>query len=214
MAKGSKIKTPVGEFNYVFIKGEGRNQAMAGEEAHFMYVASVVLEKDSKQHKAIKADIDAEWKQYAADNNVKGGPKTNGIKPVMVATDKLDEYGEPIKEEGNQVIVTFKTNITWPNGNAKEIKVFDHKGTDVTKAVTSAEWSIGSGSTGLIHGLAMGNSVGGSDKVSLYLNAVQIGKLVKYEGDSIDADEIDGEDLGEDLGDAVSAMTEDETPDL
>ena len=42
----TSIKTPVGQLKYVFIKGEGRNQAMPGEAERMQYVASIVFPKN------------------------------------------------------------------------------------------------------------------------------------------------------------------------
>lgn len=199
----TKIKTPLGELKYVFITGEGRNQAMPGEEARMQFVASLELTKDSKEHKALLAEIDREWQAYKEKNGLKPAqqPKTNGIKPVM---DK--ESGA----ETDKVLVTFKTDTKWKDGKPQVVKVFDHKGSDITAAVHGAQWSIGAGSTGVIHGSASGNNIGGAHKVTLYLTAVQIAKLVKYEGTAIELDELDGDDI--DLGEAVSAI--DEAPEL
>jgi hypothetical protein len=202
----TKLKTPVGELRYVFIKGEGRNQAMPGQPERMQFVASVVLKKDSAQHKQLLASINTEWDAYKSANGLKPAqqPKTNGIKPVM---DK--ETGA----ETDYVLATFKTNTKWADGKPQVVKVFDHKGNDITVAATNAPWSIGSGSTGVIHGSASGNDTGGAHKVTLYLTAVQIAKLVKYEGDAPDVDEMEGEDI--DLGDDVPAITEgDEAPAL
>ena len=201
----TKLKTPVGELRYVFIKGEGRNQAMPGQPERMQFVASVVLKKDSAQHKALLAEINKEWDTYKANNGLKPAqqPKTNGIKPVM---DK--ETGA----ETDYVLATFKTNTKWPDGKSQVVKVFDHKGNDITVAATNAAWSIGSGSTGVIHGSASGNDAGGAHKVTLYLTAVQIAKLVKYEGDAPDVDEMEGEDI--DLGEEAVAAISDEAPAL
>lgn len=199
----TKIKTPLGELKYVFITGEGRNQAMPGEDARMQFVASLELTKDSKEHKELLAEINREWVAYKDKNGLKPAqqPKTNGIKTVM---DK--ETGA----ETDKVLVTFKTDTKWKDGKPQVVKVFDHKGSDITTAVHSAQWSIGSGSTGVIHGSASGNNVGGAHKVTLYLTAVQIAKLVKYEGTAVELDELDGDDI--DLGDSVSAI--DEAPEL
>lgn len=199
----TKIKTPMGELKYVFITGEGRNQAMPGEPARMQFVVSLELTKNSAQHKALLAEIDREWVAYKEKNGLKPAqqPKTNGIKVVM---DK--ETGA----ETDKVLVTFKTDTKWKDGKAQLVKVFDHKGTDITIAVHSATWSIGTGSTGVIHGSAVGNNIGGAHKVTLYLTAVQIAKLTKYEGAALELDELEGEDI--DLEDSVSAI--DTTPDL
>jgi len=202
----TKIKTPKAELRYVFITGEGRNQAMPGQPERMQYVASVVMEKDGAAHKALEAEINKEWDAYKAANGLKPAqkPKTNGIKVIL---------DKDTGAETDKVLATFKTNTTWPNGNPQVVKVFDHKGNDITTAVHNVSWAIGSGSTGVIHGSAVGNDTGGAHKVTLYLSAVQLATLVKYEGDSIDVDEMDGEDI--DLGeDAVAAIASEEQPDL
>lgn len=214
--KGLKVKTQVGDLKYVFITGEGRNNAMKGQEPRMQFVASIVTKKDSPLHKNIKAQVDAEWKAYKEAFNVKGLPKSTGIKDLLMPDPKgtIDpETEEVAKVPSGDVIITFKTSTTWPDGNAKQVKVYDHKGSDISAAVLNAGWGIGEGSKGIIHGVAQGNNTGDKQKVTLYLNAVQLSKLVKYEGDSIDAEEIEGEDI--DLGeDAVAAISEEETPNL
>lgn len=200
----TKIKTPLGSLLYVFITGEGRDQAMPGEEPRMQYVCSLKLKKDSAQHKALLADIDKEWDAYKATAGLKPAqkPKTNGIKVIL---------DKDTGEETDEILVTFKTNTKWKDGKQQVVKVFDHKGADITQAVHAADWSIGNESTGVIHGTAVGNGIGGAHKVTLYLTAVQIAKLVKYEGTALEVEELEGEDL--DLGDAVSAL-EDEAPEL
>ena len=212
----TKVKTKVGELKYVFIDGEGKNNAMPGEEPRMQYTVSWVVPKDGQEHKALLELINAEWKEYKERFGVKGLPKTNGIKEELIKdpSGEIDPATEDIRKipSGN-VIATFKTNTTWPDGKPQIVKVFDHKGNDITTAVTNAEWSIGNGSTGIIHGSATANNIGGTHKVTLYLAAVQLAKLVKYEGNDVDADEIDGEDI--DLGEeAVAAISETEKPAL
>lgn len=200
---GTKIKTPLGELKYIFITGEGRNQAMPGNPERMQYVASLEMTKGSKEHLALLAEIDKEWQAYKEKAGLKPAvtPKSNGIKPVL---DK--ETGA----ETDKVLVTFKTDTKWKNGKQQVIKVFDSKGKDITQAVHAADWTIGNGSTGVIHGTAQGNDVGGAHKVTLYLTAVQLAKLVKYEGTSLELDELDGDEI--DLGDGVPAL--DEQPEL
>lgn len=200
------VKTKVGELRYVFIKGEGRNSAMPGNPEHYQYVASVATAKGSALHKDFEAHIDSVWEKYKKDNGLKPAskPKSTGIRPVL---DK--ETGE----ETGDVLITFKTEVTWPDGKPKEIRILDRKGSDITKAVHAAPWSIGNGSTGVLHGVAQGNDTGGSHKVSLYLNAIQLAKLVKYAGVAVDAEEIDGDDIDiEEYG--AAAISDDETPEL
>jgi len=217
MAKGTKVKTSVDALKYVFITGEGRNNAQKGQEPRMQFVASLLTKKDSPVHKQMKTQIDAEWKRYKEEFGCKGLPKSNGIKDEMMKDPdgKIDPNTEEIQKvpTGN-VLITFKTNTKWPDGNDQVVKVFDGKGKDITEAVRAADWSIGDGSTGIIHGSAMGNNVGGDHKVTLYLSAVQLAKLAKYEGSSVDAEDIGGEDI--DIGDSVAAVdTEDSaTPGL
>lgn len=216
-AKGTKIKTPIGELMYVSITGEGKNTAMPGEQARMCFVASLKLKKDSEEHKAIQGVINEEWKRYCAETGTKGRPKTTGIKPVMVpkmvdGKPELDEYGAAVKVESDEVLVNFSTGTKWASGEPQVVKVFDNKGNDVTVAVQKASWKIGNGSKGVVYGMAVGNSVGGTAKVSLYLSAIQLATLVKYEGNTIDADEIEGEDL--DLGDNGMAALSSEGPAL
>lgn len=187
------IKTPKGVLHYVTITGEGRNGAMKGQPENMQYMASIVLKKDSVEHKALKEQIDAVWIEYSKANGIKGAPKSNGIKPVMKETDELDEYGAKKKVETDEVIATFKTNTKWTDGNPKVVDVFQPSGKKCTEQIQAADWKIGNGTDGIIHGVASGNNVGGTHKVSLYLNAIQLaGKLVKYTGTSVQADTLDG----------------------
>lgn len=216
MAKGTKVKTQSASLKYIFITGEGRNQALQGEEARMQYVASIVAPKGGDVHTHFEKQVMAEWETYKSMYGVKGLPKTTGIKDEMQKDPEgtIDPSTEEIQRvpTGN-VIIGFKTNTKWPDGNPQVVKVFDRKGADITAAVHGADWSIGEGSQGVVHGTAMGNNVGGTHKVTLYLSAVQLSKLVKYEGNEVETEELEGEDL--DLGDAVEAIpTAGETPNL
>lgn len=210
----SKVKTKVCKLKYVFIKGEGRNQAMPGEPERMQFVATAVMKKDGEAHKFLLSQIEAEWKQYKEQYGVKGLPKTNGIKDEFMKdpSGKIDPATEEIaKVPTGNVLATFKTNTTWPDGNPQVVKVKDRKGKDITEAVAAADWAIGEGSEGIIHGTAMANNIGGTHKVTLYLAAVQLAKLVKYEGNEVECDEIEGEDI--DLGDDVSGIDASDTVD-
>lgn len=206
------IKTPKGTLQYVTITGEGRNGAMPGQPENMQYMASIVFKKDSPEHKALLEQIKAVWDEYSKANGVKGAPKSNGIKPVMKETDDLDEYGAKIKVETDEVIATFKTNVKWTDGNPKVVDVFQPSGKKCTEQIHAADWKIGNGTEGIIHGVASGNSVGGTHKVSLYLSAIQLaGNLVKYTGSSIQADTLEGVDdmdFDADLGNTTEAKPE------
>lgn len=215
MAKGTKVKTKVATLKYVNITGEGKNNAMKGEEPRMQYTASLVCPKDGEIHKHFQAQVDLEWDTYKKANNIKGLPKTNGIKDEMKddPSGEIDPATEAVKKipTGN-VLITFKTNTKWADGNAQVIKVYaGPKGDqDITAAVQRAPWTIGNDSTGILHGVAQGNNIGGTQKVTLYLSAIQLAKLVKYEGDTIETDEIDGaEDI--DLGDDIAGIANEAT---
>lgn len=209
MAKVKKnVKTKVGKLKYIFIEGEGRNQAMADKEPRMMYVASIVAHKDSDIVKDMEAKCMEVWDEYKTANGLKPASKPDTIGIKVVKDPDTDA-------ETDDRLITFKTDVAWPDGNKKEIKVLDPKGTDITKAVHSAPWSIGNDSEGIIHGVAEGNNTGSKHKVSLYLSAIQLAKLVKYEGTVIEADEIEGADdldLGEDLYAAIGDG--DQSPEL
>lgn len=224
MAKGTKVKTKVGSLKYVFITGEGRNNAMKGEEPRMQFVASLCVPEGSVIHKEFSNLVYEEWEAYKKANGVKGKPALNrngepmdGMKIERMKDPKgtIDPQTEEVKmvPTGN-VLITFKTNTTWPDGNPQVVKVFDGKGADITEAIHKVDWAIGEGSTGIIHGTAVANNVGGSHKVTLYLTAVQLATLVKYEGNSVDAEDIGGEEI--DLEDSVSAISEEDssTPEL
>lgn len=208
--KGSKVKTLVGPLKWVFIKGEGRNTAMQGQPENFQYLATLRVPENSKVHKHMQEQIDAEWANYKEKFGVKGLPATTGIRPYMIddPSGEIDPATEKVRKiPSGEVDITFKTNITWPDSKPKVIKVYDHKGQDITEWYQKLDGYIGDGSTGVLHGIAWGNDKGGKHKVSLFLNAVQLAKFVKGEGDAPDLDELDGEDI--DLGDAVSGIPED-----
>jgi len=80
-------------------------------------------------------------------------------------------------------------------GKPQVVRVFDHKGSNITGAYAQADWAIGNDSTGVIFGSAVGNNAGGSNKVTLYLTAVQIGKLKKYEGETVVPTSLEGDDI-------------------
>lgn len=210
------VKTAKGTLYYVTITGEGRNGAMPGQPENMQYMASIVFKKDSPEHKALKAQIDDVWLEYSKANGIKGAPKSNGIKPVMKETDELDEYGAKKKVETDEVIATFKTNTKWTDGNPKVVDVFQPSGKKCTEQILVADWKIGNGTEGIIHGVASGNSVGGTHKVSLYLSAVQLaGKLVKYTGTSIQADRVEGaEDMDFDADLSNEGTTTEEKPNI
>ena len=221
--KGLKVKTKVGDLKWVFIKGEGRNNAMSGEEPRMQYVASLECDTDGPVHKHFHDLVYKEWEAYKADFGLKGKPGKNkhgeymdGMHPVLVDDENGVEdpdTGKVKKVKNGKTLITFKTNTTWPDGNPQVVKVFDGKGAEITEFYKNADWYLGEGSTGIIHGSAVGNNAGDAHKVTLYLSAVQIAKLVKGEGDAPDTEEIEGaEDI--DMEDGCSAIDSDQEPEV
>jgi len=211
-----KLSTKVGELKYVFIKGEGRNQEIDPTATPNMcFTANVVFPKDSEQHKHILEGLNRAWEEYKKEEpKAKGTLKSSSLKDEYIKDPKgeIDPETDEVRRipTGN-VIVSAYTKTTWADGKSKIVKLFDGKGNDITVGYANVDWSIGEGSTGVLHTIAVGNTGGGNAKITLYLNAVQLGKLVKYEGDSIET----ATDLGEeiDMGDAVSALPTDDSSD-
>jgi len=202
------IKTPMGELMYVFIKGEGRNTAMAGQPERMQYVASIRFKEGSPEHKEFEAQLWDLWREYQEKTGFKGKPaKTDkgeymiGLKKEYISegSGEIDpETGQVRKIPSGYVLANFKTNTTWADGNPKVVKVFDFKGRDITEAYQNVDWAIGNGTIGKIYGVASANNAGGKHKISLYLSGVQIIKnLQKYSPDGIaDVDQYDdGEEI-------------------
>lgn len=202
-----KLKTPIGKLKYCFIKGEGRNQEIDPKlPANMCYTASVVVPKDSKEHKAFEAELTKVWNEYKkVQASAKGTLKTSCIKEETIKdpVGTIDPETDEVKRlpTGN-IIITAYTKTTWADGKPKLVKKLSGKGDDITKSFDAVDWNIGEGSTGVVHGVAVGNTGGGKAKITFYLSAVQIAKLVKYEGDAIDAEDIGGDDI--DLTDAIT----------
>lgn len=197
-----KIRTPKGIAEWVTITGEGKEN-LSGK---LQYVANLVGEQTDENIMALKAKIEEFWEA----NKPKGfrrKPKSLG----WYYHEKLkDEDGNPLEDdEGNPVFnkegkiyFAFKTGTTMPKGNKKVIKTYNAK----AKQVHLGDVTIGNGSVVQISG-AMGiyaNSGPGGKiidaGVTLYLDAIQIHKLVEY-----------SEDAGFDASDDEDAFTGDDT---
>lgn len=216
-----KVVTGVGELRYVSVTGDGVNTALPGAPEHYQYTASLVAKEGSKLHKDIEKQIMEEWKVYKEKYAVKGMPNTNGIKKLLINDPEgtIDPNTEEVaKVPSGDVIITFKTNVTYPDGKKRVVRIKDYKGRDVTDIIANADWAIGSGSTGRIFGTAVGNNIGGTHKVTLYLDGIQLGKLQKYTGDDFEVTPLDSGDEVADDGvnsvDSGEVTQEDQKPDL
>ena len=195
------INSPIGELEWVTIDGEGKEDL----QGKMKYTVTVVLEGDDA--KEFKAQADAFWDE----NKPKGAgkPKTTGYYDHKVKNvDKSKEAGEPVYDMTGRMALQFKTNTSFPNGNAKVVKVFNSKGAEVSLMGKK----IGNGSRGRVGG-AMGiyNVNKASQGVTLYLNSVQLTKFVEYTGNSFDDISEGEEDTFEGVEDGMGAVTETET---
>ena len=163
------ISTEIGELEYVRVTDEGFED-LSGK---FKFTANLVVPSNSP----IISEIDKFWKKFKPDN-YKRKPRSLGYYPHRVRTDERDEDGEFIWEETDKVFLRFKTNTTYPGGSPKRIKIYDAY---ANEAKIPDNVIIGNGSIGKISG-AMGIYINKPDAgVSLYLDAIQIIKLVKYQ---------------------------------
>lgn len=179
----ANVTTPVGDLEWVFITGEGKEDLQGSPT----YTCQVVLEGSNAA--ALQAEIDDFW----AANKPKGidTPKSTGYYDHTTK----DEEGN--KVETGKTAFVFKTATTFPNGSPKVIKVFNAKGAEVSLG----DKKIGNGSRGRIQG-AMGiyevQQKGRTIQagVTLYLNGVQLTKFVEFVGGpSFDA--VEDEEAGE-----------------
>ncbi len=191
------INSPIGELEWATIDGEGKDDLQGVKK----YNITVVL--DEAEATEFKAQADAFWE----DNKPKGAgkPKTTGYYPHKVKNlEKSKEAGEPIYDMTGKTALQFKTNTTFPNGNAKVVKIFNSKGAEVSLMGKK----IGNGSRGRVGG-AMGiyNINKASQGVTLYLNSVQLTKFVEYTGNSFDdISEADGEDGFDGVEDSMGGI--------
>ncbi len=173
-----------GILEWVIISGEGK----ANLQGVMQYKANVVFEHDSPLLAEYRKDIMEYW-EANKPNGYKRKPKSTGMYPIDF---ELDADGVPIEDDnGNKtpkadsrVALTFKTNTLWPDGNSKVIATHNAKGAKVNLG----ERKIGNNSVGSVQGkmgiytsMADGKIVNAG--VTLYLDKIQINKLVEYVGD-------------------------------
>lgn len=177
MSTPVQFKTPKGPLEWVNIRGEGKEN-LSGK---LQYVANVVVEADDP----IIAQIEAYWEENKP-KGFKKDPKSMGIYDHTVATDEQDENGKTIYEPDGKKVLAFKTGTTYADGKPKVVAVYNAAG----KVVNVPELKVGNGSVGYISGAMAiyANKMKNKDTVidagvTLYLNAVQITKLVEFSTD-------------------------------
>ena len=170
-----KLVTPRGALEWVNISGEGVEN-LSGK---LIFKATLVLDGDDAE--ALEAKINDFWAENKP-SGFKKAPKSMGFKPHTVKNDE----GEYV--ETGKTAFTFTTATTFPDGKAKVIKTFNAK----NAIVALGDTLIGNGSEGRISGVmsTYGPTKTKEAGVSLYLDAIQILKLVEYSQDAgFDAEE-------------------------
>ncbi len=215
MAKNAieKVRTPKGVAEWVTITGEGKEN-LSGK---LQYVANLVGEQSDEAIMGFKAKIEAFWEENKP-KGFKRKPKSLG----WYYHEKLkgedgeyleDDEGNPVFNKEGKIYFVFKTGTTMPKGNTKVIKTYNAK----AKQVHLGETSIGNGSIVQISG-AMGIYTNTGPKgnivdagVTLYLDAIQIHKLVEYSEDAgFEASEDDDAYTGDDTFEGVDGSEEEE----
>lgn len=199
-----KVRTPKGELQWVYITGDGR----ANKQGKFKYQASVIV--DEEVAKPFTDAVDAFWKE----NKPAGAKKarTCGYRPHTVKSDKVDEDGDPIYVEvPGKVEIFFATGTTWPDGKKKQIRTYNAK----ARPVSLGDKRVGNGSIGCLAGNMAIYDVSGNQGVNLYLEGVQITKLVEFSDDDgfeadDDADGWDGDEFEGGLPEETSEVEADE----
>lgn len=185
------ITTPVGTLEWVFISGKGKEDM----QGNLMYTVDLVL--DGAEAEALKATIDAIWKANKPSHI--SAPKSTGHYPHTVSTGEKDENGKAIYKETGKTKFTFKTGTTYTSGDAKVVKIFNAKGSEIALG----EQFIANGSRGRIAGAVGVYTIENKGKVmqagtTLYLNSIQLAKFIPYAGGaSFDAIEGDCDGVGE-----------------
>lgn len=149
-----KITTPKGELKWASVTGAGKKDLQGRD------IFSVDIEMPTERAQPVVDEINALWES----DKPKGAkdPKSTGYR---------------VAEDGQSVKFTFKTSAVYPSGDPKEVTIFDAKAqrTKVTD-------KIGNGSVGRVSGMASIYDAGVAARgVTLYLDSLQLIKLVRYE---------------------------------
>lgn len=166
-----KVRTPKGELHFVQISGKGKE--CYDESKGFEYTATIYLAGDAA--KEMKAKCDA----VVGTIGEKESLKSTGYKPVLkdakglFTPTKKRKDGEPTQFTAFQ----FRTNVLYEDGRQKTIDVYN----GAAKKISMGRTLIGNGSLGYISGAMERTVYKGEVSCSMYLNAVQVTKLVPYE---------------------------------
>jgi len=147
------IVTPVSTLNWAYITGEGKRDLNGNP----IYTIDAVMSQEEAA--PLIEQIEALWEEH----------KPKGAK---------DPKSTGYKERDGDIVFTFKTKTTYPSGDPKEIAIYNAKAQRVQLSDR-----IGNGSKGCVSGIASVYDAGVAARgITLYLDAVQITHLIKYEG--------------------------------
>jgi len=199
-----KFKTKVLPLKWTYISGTGApkygKQFTSEDPFDFEYKASAIV--DAKQAKEIQKQINEFWKENKPAKIVK--PTTTFLKPEMVESDSVDEYGAKIKKPSGNYVLSASTNSVFKTKDGivkSNIAILNSKGQKFPEIhpLVKGEVGVGDGSLGVIHGDMAITEYEGKAYVKLYLKGVQFAKFVPYEGGGIDAEDLGVEDDGTNL---------------
>lgn len=201
------VDSPIGTLEWAYIDGEGKKDLQGNPK----YSIDVVVTPEKAEE--FKALIDKFWDE----NKPKGAkaPKSNSMYPHTVKDEEASkEAGENVYKETGNFVIRFKTGTTYQDGANKVVKVFNAKGNEVSLQGKK----IGNGSRGRVNGVMAVYDVSAVNRgVTLYLNGVQITKLVEFTGgpnfSAVDEEEGDFEGVG-DVGGISDDAEEPSTPRL
>ena len=149
-----KITTPKGELKWATVTGAGKKDLQGRD------IFSVDIEMPTERAQPVVDAINELWES----DKPKGAkdPKSTGYR---------------VAEDGQTVKFTFKTSAVYPSGDPKEVVIYDAKAQR-----TKVADKIGNGSVGRVAGMASIYDAGVAARgVTLYLDSLQLIKLVKYE---------------------------------
>ena len=194
------IESPVGNFEWCFISGEGKPDLQGKPK----FQVGVVLTPEKAE--PFIAFVNDFWKEHKP----KGAkaPKSTGVYPHTVKDEEAStKAGENVYKETGNTVIRFKTGTEYVSGDAKIIQVFNSKGNEVSLMGKK----VGNGSRGrAIGSIAIYDFSVAARGVTFYLNSIQLSKFVEFTGND-PSGEIDDEDGGFEGVEGQPGAVEDES---
>jgi len=213
MAK-TRVTTPKGELNWVFINGEGSYNELAEK---YEYKATLTMPIDDHEAQAFKQKLDELWEN--SQEKAQYEKAFAEAKPAMQAKFEIhpgyvideDDHGNPT----GTISFRFKTNTEFETKKGvKQAKIDVYNAQ--AKKVDLGDTKIGNGSIGRISGTAMTWYRAQAGGVSLYLSSIQVIKLVEYVENEFTAEE-DGDFVSTENNEFTGVPVEDtdeQSPDV